>query len=89
MPNRKAAKKELRKNKTNATYNKKIKDTVKSLVKRSIKAIDAKDEKSKELVTKALKTLDKAAQKGIIKKNTRNRRKSRLAKKLNAMSAAK
>jgi len=89
MPNRKSAKKELRKSKANTVYNKKIKDTAKSLVKRSVKAIDAKDEKAKELVTKALKTLDKAAQKGVIKKNTRNRRKSRLAKKLNKMSENK
>ena len=89
MPNRKSAKKELRKNATNVVYNKKIKDNVKGLVKKSVKAIEAKDEKAKELVAKTLKTLDKAAQKGVLKKNTRNRRKSRLAKKLNKLSEAK
>ena len=89
MPNRKSAIKELRKGATNTVYNKKIKDNVKNLVKKSVKAIEAKDEKAKEIVSKALKTLDKAAQKGVMKKNTRNRRKSRLAKKLNKLTATK
>ncbi|MBU0999541.1 30S ribosomal protein S20 [Patescibacteria group bacterium] len=83
MPNIKSAKKELRKNKKHQAYNKKIKDNLKSLIKKSRKAIDAKNEKTKELVAVTLKALDKAAQKGIIKKNTRDRRKSRLHKRLN------
>ena len=41
------------------------------------------DPKAKELVEKTLRALDKAAGKGIIKKNTNNRKKSRLHKKLN------
>ncbi|NTU98801.1 30S ribosomal protein S20 [Candidatus Falkowbacteria bacterium] len=89
MPNRKSAKKELRKRVTNTAYNKKIKDNVKGLIKKSLKAIDAKDKEVKETVAKTLKALDKAAQKGVMKKNTRNRRKSRLAKKLNKLSAEK
>lgn len=89
MPNRKSAKKELRKREVRTDFNKKVKDTTKSLVKKSVKAIAAKDTNAKEAVAKALKALDKAAQKGIIKKNTRNRRKSRLAKKLNTITAEK
>lgn len=83
MPNSKSAKKELRKSSKNAAYNKKITDTVKSLVKRSKKAIEAKDPKAGELVLQTLKKLDKAAQKGIIKKNTKDRKKSRLHQALN------
>ncbi|MBU4454999.1 30S ribosomal protein S20, partial [Patescibacteria group bacterium] len=41
---------------------------------------------AKELVMKTMKALDKAAQKGIIKKNTRDRKKSRLQKKFNQAS---
>ncbi len=37
----------------------------------------------------AIRALDKAAEKGIIKKNNAARRKSRLMKKLNALRAAK
>ncbi len=72
---RKSAKRKIR--------NKKIKDNIKDLIKKSRKAIEAKDEKAKELVDKTLKALDKAAQKGIIKKNARDRKKSRLHLRLN------
>ncbi len=78
MANTKSANKEIRKSTKNAAYNKKIKDNVKSLVKRSRKAIEAKDPKAGELVMTTLKSLDKAAQKGVIKKNTKDRKKSRL-----------
>ena len=83
MPNIKSAKKELRKGKKLHASNKKIKDNVKSLIKKSRRAIDAKDKDAAEKVRIAHKTLDKAAQKGVIKKNTRDRKKSRLHKHLN------
>ena len=83
MPNIKSAKKELRKSKKLQAYNKSIKDNAKSLIKKSRQAIDANDKQAKDLVKDALKALDKAAQKGVIKKNTRDRKKSRLHHKLN------
>ena len=83
MPNIKSAKKELRKSKKLQLHNKRVKDKAKSLIKKSWQAIDASDSKAKDLVKDALKALDKAAQKGIIKKNTRDRKKSRLHHKLN------
>jgi len=89
MPNIKSAKKELRKSKKIVVKNKKIKDDLKSLVKKSRKAIEAGDSKADELVTKALKAFDKAVQKGVIKKNTGNRKKSRLHKKLNTSKKKK
>lgn len=64
-------------------YNSKIKDNLKNLLKKSRKAVEAKDKGAKELVAKTLKALDKAAQKGVIKKNARDRKKSRLHLKLN------
>ncbi len=83
MPNLKSAKKELRKGKKCNLLNKTIKDNVKSLIKKSRKAITGKDEQTKELVAQAMKAIDKAKQKGIIKKNTGDRKKSRLQKKFN------
>ena len=83
MPNTKSAKKELRKNKTNKAHNDKIVNGIKSLVKKTKKAVITKDAKAKEQLDQALKSLDKAAQKGIIKKNTRDRKKSRLHKQFN------
>ena len=83
MPNTKSAKKELRKSIKLKIRNKKIKDNIKALIKKSRKAIDAKDSQAKEFVEQTLKAIDKAAQKGIIKKNTRDRKKSRLHQRLN------
>ena len=89
MPNTKSAKKELRKGAKRNIHNKKIKDNLKDLIKKSRKAIESDDAKAKELVSKTLKTLDKAAQKGVIKKNTRDRNKSRLHTRLNKKSKTK
>ncbi len=83
MPNIKSAKKELRKSAKNSAHNKKIKDSLKNLAKKAKKAIIAKDKQATELTDKTLKAYDKAAQKGIIKSNTSNRKKSRLHNKLN------
>ncbi len=88
MPNLKSAKKELRKSKKRAIRNKKIKNNLKSLTKKSLKAILAKEEKAKDLVAQTMKAIDKAAQKGVIKKNTRDRKKSRLHNKLNKVFKA-
>jgi small subunit ribosomal protein S20 len=83
MPNAASAKKELRKSSKRQLRNSKIKNNLKDLIKKSRKAIEAKDASAKELVAKTLCALDKAAGKGIIKKNANNRKKSRLHKKLN------
>lgn len=83
MPNIASAKKELRKNLARKQRNLKIKNGLKNLIKNSRQAIATKDSGAKELLSKTLKALDKAAQKGIIKKNTRNRKKSRLHKTFN------
>ena len=54
-------------------------------MKESIKNIDNllkdnKKEKAKKLIPSAYKAIDKAAKRGIIKKNTASRRKSRIAR---------
>lgn len=84
MPNKKNAKKELRKAKKRTEANAFVKKEVKEIIKKSQKSLETKEATAKETVFKAMKTLDKAAQKGVIKKNTAARKKSRLHKKLNA-----
>lgn len=86
MPVKKAAIKTLRQDKKRALRNSETKENISYLVKKARKLIEAKDKtKAKEVVSKALKALDKAAQKGIVKKNTSARTKSRLTKKLNSL----
>jgi small subunit ribosomal protein S20 len=83
MPNTKSAKKELRKNAKQKAYNKEIKNNVKSLIKQSKKAIMAKEDNARDLVSQTLKALDKSVQKGVLKENSANRKKSRIHKLLN------
>lgn len=64
----------------NTTFNRGVKGVVKSTVRKTREAIAAgKPEEAKEWFEKAKKSLDKAAQKKVIKKNTAARKKSRLS----------
>lgn len=83
MPNKNSAKKELRKAKKRQLRNKKVEHNLKDLIKNSRRAIETKSAGAKELISKTLKALDKAAKLGVIKKNARDRKKSRLHKKFN------
>jgi small subunit ribosomal protein S20 len=83
MPNLKSAIKELRKSKTKGHRNQLVKDDLKTQIKKTRKLIVGKDKNVEDAVKKTLKTIDKAAQKGVIKDNARDRKKSRLQKMLN------
>lgn len=61
-------------------YNRTQKNKVKTAVKNVKKSILAQDGKSAELLKNADKSIDKAAAKGIIHKNTAARKKSKLAR---------
>ncbi|HZJ41212.1 MAG TPA: 30S ribosomal protein S20, partial [Candidatus Saccharimonadales bacterium] len=85
MPNKKSAEKELRKTVKRNAANKKVATKVKTLVKANIKQIKANDSQVKKDFSKTIQAIDKAAKKGVIKKNTANRKKSRLMKKINSV----
>lgn len=83
MPNKKSAKKELRKSVKLKAANKKVSNTMKKAVKTNLKQISANDKSVKDSLSLTIKAIDKAAKKGVIKKNTASRKKSRLMKKVN------
>jgi len=85
MPNKKSAKKELRKTIKRNIANKKVSDVMKKAVKVTLKAVVAGEKLAKEEIAKTIKAIDKAAKKGVIKKNTAARKKSRLQKKVNTL----
>lgn len=86
MPNNKNAEKRDRQSKVARVSNRSAKSAVRGLVKTVEKAIDVADKQvAIDNVTKMIKGLDTAARKGLIKKNTAARKKSRLVKKINAM----
>jgi small subunit ribosomal protein S20 len=85
MPNKKSAEKELRKNVKRKAANKLVSIKMKGLTKTNLKQIAAGDKQVKEAYSLTMKAIDKAAKKGVIKKNTASRKKSRLMKKVNAL----
>lgn len=86
MPIKKSAFKALRKAKKATIRNKFIKAQLKRAVKETRAAAAKKDQNlAKEKFMLAIKKLDRAASKGIIKKNTASRYKSKLAKLANAV----
>ena len=89
MANHKSAIKKTRQDEVRRMRNKAYKTRVKNIVKT---VEDAIAEKNKDAAAKALyeatSVIDRIASKGVIHKNNAARKKSRLAKKVNALAAA-
>lgn len=62
--------------------NRRIRGAARTAVNQARVALQASNPETKEKVLKAIKALDKAAEKGVIHKNNAARRKGRLMKKL-------
>lgn len=89
MPNTESARKEVRASARKQLRNKRAKSLTKTSIVKAEEAIFAGDLKAAQgSVAVAVKALDKAAGKGIIRKNNAARRKSRLISKLNKAKAA-
>lgn len=84
MPNIESAKKALRQSKKKQTLNLRMKKAMKKTVKKArLLKMAGKNEEAKNLLSRAYQTIDKAAKRGVIKKNTAGRKKSRLAQFIN------
>ncbi|HEY4509835.1 MAG TPA: 30S ribosomal protein S20 [Candidatus Paceibacterota bacterium] len=89
MPITKSAKKALRQNAARSLKNFKRRDAFKTLIKQEEKLVGQKNlEEAQKLLPQLYKALDKAASRGVIKKNTAARKKSRLTKLLQQASSA-
>lgn len=87
MPIIKSAKRNIRSSARKAVYNTRRSKAMKEVVKEVRTLVAAKDKKSAEsLLSKAFKAIDKAAKGNTIKKNTADRKKSRLAKAIKKIS---
>lgn len=81
MPNIKSAIKRVKTASVANAQNVQAKSAMRTAIKKADAALVAKDENAQELVKVAVKTLDKAATKGLIHKNAASRQKARLMKK--------
>ena len=84
MPNIKSAKKRVKVIATKTLQNKMVNSDLKTNIKKANAAIEAGADNKVEVVRVAMKKIDMAASKGILHKNTAARKKSALARKLNA-----
>ena len=85
-------KSQIKRNKQNERArlrNKAVKAEVKTRTKTAIVAADRQDDNSVEALRLAVKRIDMAAAKGVIHKNQAANRKSRLMRRIAALSAAK
>lgn len=87
MPITKSAKKAHRASLRKRTFNDRRRLVMRNVVKKIRKIVAGGDKKSAtELLPDAYKAIDKAAKRGVIKKNTAARKKSRLAALINKTS---
>ncbi|CDA16450.1 MAG TPA: 30S ribosomal protein S20 [Clostridiaceae bacterium] len=88
MPNIKSAIKRVSVIEKKTLRNNMIKSGYKSAVKKFEQAVESGNvEEAKTLFSQATRKIDQACSKGVIVKNTAARKKSNLAKKLNAVQA--
>ena len=84
MPNIKSAKKRVKVNMTKAAANKARKSNLKTVLKKANLAVENNAADKNEAIKVAIKRVDQACAKGLMHKNAAARKKSQLAKKLNA-----
>lgn len=84
MANVKSAKKRVKVIATKTLANKAVKSDLKTAIKKANLAIENGDDNRQELVRAAIKTIDQAKAKGVLHANTASRKKSSLARRLNA-----
>ena len=87
MPITSSAKKELRSSAKKRVFNIRRKRAMKDVVTKIRKlSVAGKSKEAGELLPQAYKAIDKAAKRGVIKKNTAARKKSRLTRFVNKTS---
>ena len=90
MPNLPSAKKRTKQNERNRIRNRARKSQVKTETRKLLEAISSgNSSEAKAALAKVTKKLDQVAAKGSMHKNTAARKKSRLARRVNAIQAAK
>ena len=87
MQNIKSAEKRVKIIKKKTLRNNMIKSGYRTAIKKFETAVANGDKEAKDLFVEATKKVDQACSKGVIKKNTASRKKSRLAKLLNTVNA--
>lgn len=87
MPQRRNARKELRKQRTHVSHNLDLKSDLRKTIKKFLTAVkDKKVDDAKAALRLVFKKIDKAVKRNLLHKNTAAHRKSRLSKALQAIA---
>lgn len=87
MAHHKAAQKSIRQDKKRRQRNIARKSVLRTRIKKVLTAVEEKDaEKAQQFLAEAIPTIDRSCLKGTIHKNNAARKKSRLTKKVQALS---
>jgi small subunit ribosomal protein S20 len=84
VANLKASKKAIRQSEKRRERNQAVRSAIKTFVKKTRVAIQSGTEEAPSLLQATASLVDKAAKRGVIHKNAAARRKSRLARRMNA-----
>jgi small subunit ribosomal protein S20 len=88
MANIKSAMKRIRQNEKRRTRNAAVRSTVRTALKGARAEIEGGQvDQAREALQRTIQVLDKAVTKGVIHRNTAARKKSRLARQLNALAS--
>ena len=87
MPNIKSVIKDVKKSRERRARNLDTKSKIKTFIKKTKAAMDAKSDQTTTLVNETVSIIDNAAKRGIIHPNSAARRKSRLMKRANVKAA--
>jgi len=88
MPNLKSAKKRMRQNEVRQERNQKVRTRVKNARRVMMESLEAKNSEAGQAALRAYcSVLDKAAKRGVIKKNTAIRRKTNAANRLRSIAS--
>lgn len=87
MPNIKSSERSVKTDAERRARNFAVRSTIKTVSRKVLESVTAgNSDEAKALLVKASRTIDKAAAKGVVHKNSAARKKSRLALKLNALA---
>lgn len=89
MPNTKSAARRMRNSARKHARNNIVRTQIKTVEKKFRASLAAKQDNSPAALLAAISTIDKAVKKGVLKRGTADRKKSRLALALNRATAAK
>ncbi|AJQ27213.1 MULTISPECIES: 30S ribosomal protein S20 [Pelosinus] len=87
MPNIKSSERSVKTDAERRARNFAVRSTIRTVSRKVVESVTAGNtDEAKALLINASKTIDKAASKGVVHKNAAARKKSRLARKINALA---